>query len=82
MVRVDASAVTRLHADSTWRPANLLGYLAAHQERIGDFDATDQDCVRELVEAFKDKSQGGKPTPACTSPTRAVPAPPAFCGPT
>jgi|GEM_PF-5239672 len=81
MVRIDASAGTRLHADSTWRPANLLAYLAAHEERLRDFDPTDQDCVRELVEAFRDRSQGGKPTPACASATRAVPAPPAFCGP-
>jgi uncharacterized protein (DUF2235 family) len=83
-IHIDASAGTRLHADSTWRPANLLSFLAAHREWIDDFDPSDRDCVREIVEAWNDQSQGRKPTPAtpaCASPTRAVPAPPAFCGP-
>lgn len=80
-ISVDPSAGTRLHADPSWRPTNLLTYLAADESRIGRFAATDQDCVRELVAAFKDKSLGRSPSPACASPAQAVPVRPTFCGP-
>jgi uncharacterized protein (DUF2235 family) len=78
-VHVHASAGARLLADSNWRPANLLAYLAADETRIGDFTAADQDCIRELVEAFKQKVPNWQPSPACAAATLPEPATPAFC---
>jgi uncharacterized protein (DUF2235 family) len=78
-VHVHPSAGGRLLGDRTWRPANLLAYLAANEARISDFAANDQDCIRQLVEAFKRKTPDWQPSPACASATRAAPAPPVFC---
>jgi uncharacterized protein (DUF2235 family) len=87
-VHVDASAGARLHDYRTYRPPNLLRYLAADVEaRIGDFATIDQPCVRELVEGFKNQALERQPAPACGSlPEPELPEPdlpepelPAFC---
>jgi uncharacterized protein (DUF2235 family) len=78
-VHVAPSAGARLLADPTWRPANLLAYLAVDETRLGDFAAADRDCIRELVEAFKRQAPGWQPSPACAAKPREAPAPPAFC---
>lgn len=78
-VHAAPSAGARLLADPTWRPANLLAYLAADETRLSDFAAANRDCIRELVEAFKRQTPGWQPSPACAAKPREAPAPPAFC---
>jgi uncharacterized protein (DUF2235 family) len=78
-IRVHESAGALLLSDRAYWPANLLAYLAAHQERIDDFPAGEQDCIRQLVAAWKAKPGDRKPSLACVSLAPPPPAKPAFC---
>jgi uncharacterized protein (DUF2235 family) len=71
-IEVDESALSLLIQDRTYRPDNLITYLAQHQEQITKLSEGQQAAVREIVKEFMGgrAKQTPRPAPPGVTPPR------------